>query len=125
MSVAISRTLGTESPSFWACCLGLLLGLGLVGGGLYLFAKAGTPAPLNTAVVLLGLTELATAYFALHHNRVAWAFALSINGTVATVLVFSAPRIRDWAEISIGVAMVPAVIFGILTLLHALKPEDF
>ena len=117
--------LSPASPSFAAAVIGGLAGLALVAFSIHLVANADTTQPLNVAIALLGITQLACSYFTLRLVRVAWAFALSINGTAAVVLLFSAPRIRDAAEVSILVALVPCMLASLLVILHSLKPEDF
>lgn len=120
-----SKLLSPASPSFVAAVIGGLTGLALLGFSIHLFANTGTSQPLNMAIVVLGITQLACAYYTLRTVRVAWAFALSINGTAAVVLLFSAPRIRDAADVSILVALLPCVLASVIVILHSLKPEDF
>lgn len=81
--------------------------------------------PLNVALLVLAIVEGAASFYMLKGKRVAWAFSLSVNGTCSVVLLFSAPRIRDAAEVSIVFALVPCLLFGVLVLLSSLKPEEF
>lgn len=119
------KTLSPASPSFAAAVIGGLTGLALLGFSVHLFANAGTTQPLNMAIAVLGIAQMACAYYTLRTVRVAWAFALSINGTAAVVLLFSAPRIRDAADVSILVALLPCMLASVIVILHSLKPEDF
>jgi len=80
---------------------------------------------LNVALLVLAVVEGSTGYFTMKGKRAAWAFALSINGTCSVVLLFTAPRIRDAADVSIFVALVPCLIFALLVMLLALNSEEF
>lgn len=112
-------------PSFFAGLAGIVVGLGMLGFSVYLFLFASTPAPLNLALGIVGLVNAATSLFTLQAVRVAWAFALSINGTAAVVFLFSAPRLRDAAGIPIIAALIPCLIFAAIVLMHALEPDEF
>ncbi len=120
-----SSVLTPSSPAFWGSAAGLVIGAGLLVYALYLFGGDSTPKTLNIALIVVALAEASTAFFTLKGSRVAWAFALSVNGTCSVVLLFSAPRIRDAADISIALALLPCLVLGVLVLLHSLKPEDF
>lgn len=117
--------LASHTPAFVACAFGILIGLGLIGFALYLIATTNTPIVMDVALIVIGLTECAASFYTIYRIRVAWAFALSINGTAFVVFLFSAPRIRDAAEVSIAVALIPCLIFGVLVLLHSLHTEEF
>ncbi len=125
LSSKSGAALSASSPSFTAALLGALIGLGLLVFSTHLFLNAHTSYPLNLAIAALGLGELACSYFVVRAVRVAWAFALSINGTAAVVLLFSAPRIRDAAEVSIALALLPSLLAFVIVILHSLKPEEF
>lgn len=125
-TLASSRgRLSSKSPAFVAAVLGILTGLGLMGFAVYLIGTAETPLTLDLALIVVGLIECVASFYTLQRVRVAWSFALSINGTVFAVLLFSAPRIRDAADVSIVVALIPSLIFGALVLLHSLQTDDF
>lgn len=113
------------SPVFWGSAGSIVVSVLLLCLGAYLSSGGETPIALNVALIVLALVEGATGYFTLKGKRVAWAFALSINGTCSVVLLFAAPRIRDAAEVSIFAALVPCLIFGALVFLQALQPEEF
>lgn len=118
-------TLKTTSFAFWGAVGSMLVSIALLGLGMYLFTKDGSPKPLNIALLVLALIEGATGFFTLQGKRVAWAFALSINGTCAVVLLFSAPRIRDALSVSLITALLPCLTFGFLVVLQSLSPEEF
>lgn len=120
-----SIALHATSFAFWGAAGSVLMSLVLVCLGLYLFTGEGTPMALNIALLVLALVEGTTGVFTLLGKRVAWAFSLSINGTCAVVMLFSAPRIRDAAQVSLFMALVPCLTFGLLVLLQSLSPEEF
>lgn len=113
------------SPAFWGSAGAILVGIFLLCLGAYLSSGGETPTAMNVALIVLALVEGATGFFTLKGKRVAWAFALSVNGTCSVVLLFAAPRIRDAADVSILVALLPCLVFGALVFLQALRPEEF
>ncbi len=124
-SSASGIVLQPASFAFWGAAGSILVSIVLAGFGLYLFKGSGTPMTLNIALLVLAVIEGTTGVFTLFGKRVAWAFSLSINGTCAVVMLFSAPRIRDAAQVSLVVALLPCLIFGFLVLLQSLSPEEF
>ncbi len=117
--------LQASSFSFWGAAGSILVSIVLVGFGIYLFTGNDTPMTLNVALLVLAVVEGVTGVFTLLGRRVAWAFSLSINGTCAVVMLFSAPRIRDAASVSLITALIPCLTFGMLVLLQSLSPEEF
>ena len=75
-------------------------------------------------MLLFALGESATSFFSIYRMRVAWAFALSLNGTAAAVLLFAAPKIRDSANISLTVGLLPCLVLAAIVVLHAMSPGD-
>ena len=126
-TTASADRLSPGSPSHIGSIAGLLAGLGLIAGGIYfmLAASSSTSITLNISLIVMGIAEFATSFYTLKRLRVAWSFALSINGTAFIVFLFTAPRIRDTAEVSIGLALIPCLIFGAMVLMHALHTDDF
>ncbi len=117
-------SLSASSPAFYASILGLIVGALMVVSGGYLLASTSTPLTLGIAVICVGVIEFAASFYTLKSLRVAWAFSLSINGTGFVVFLFSSARIRDAAEANIGVALLPALIFALIVILHALHSEE-
>ena len=117
--------LPANHPSFWAGWIGVVLGMSMMAFGGYLFLNSSQVATLNIAIIVVGLIQVASSFFSLRMVRVAWAFALSINGTAAIVTLFAAPRIRDAAEVSILVALLPCLLFAAIVLLHSFEPKEF
>ncbi len=101
------------------------MGVAMMVAGAYWMGGAETSATLNIAIMVVGLMEAAACFYALHLHRVAWAFALSINGTACIVMLFSAPRIRDASEIGLGVALAPSVLFGAIVVLYTIAENEF
>ena len=120
-----SGSLAPNSPAFVASLMGILVGVGLLGFAIYLMAATRTPMAMDVSLIVIGLSEIAACAYTIKRVRVAWSFALSINGSAFVVFLFSAPRIRDAAEVSIGIALVPCLIFGTLVLMHSLHTEEF
>ena len=119
-------TLKSGSPARWAAFVSLAIGAALILFGAWLLISgANTPVPLAIALTVIGALEAITGWFALHVQRVAWAFACSLNGVMAVVLLFGAPRVRDLAEVNIGLALLPMFVFGVVTLLYALAGDDY
>ncbi len=79
---------------------------------------------LIAALLLTGAATIAVSIFALRGVRIAWAFALSIHGTLFVVLLLAAPTIA-----SIGVpgalALAPALLCAAITTLFAFATNDF
>jgi hypothetical protein len=106
--------------------LGMLAGVLLVGFALrMLFGGSDTPMPFQLAVLLAGALELIVCGLTLRRNRAAWAFALSLNGTLAAIFLFGAPTLRDAFEITLLVGLLPTSGFALLTTLLAMGTEDF
>lgn len=121
-----TATLKAGSPARWAAYIGLMIGVGLIGlGGANLAGVGKQPIPLSVALVVLGVIELVTSWFSLRVVRSAWAFACSINGTMAVVMLFGAPKVRDTVEVFIGVALIPSFVFAVVTLLYAMASDDY
>jgi len=104
---------------------GLLAGLALIVAGLVTALSADPfPGPLYVSMWLVGLASMLSSFFALRRSRVAWAFATSINGTVAVVLLFAAPRIRDTFDLALITAALPAVALVVVTSLLAVSSPE-
>lgn len=119
------QNISSSSPAFIASVLGLIIGAFMLCSGAYLLVAGDMPITLGIAVVCVGIMEGAASYYTIRRFRVAWAFALSINGTAFVVFLFSSARIRDAVGTNILLALVPCLIFGLVVLLHALHSEEF
>lgn len=117
--------LSTSSPGYIGCFMAIAVGCAMVLLGGYLLFKGASSMPLKIALVLLGATNALLGLLGLQANRVAWSFALSLNGTLGVVFLFGAPKVRDAADIHLAIAIAPAFLFGITTTLLALSGRDF
>jgi hypothetical protein len=102
-------------PSASAGAFGAYLGMGfgltlLAMAALAVVGKVDLPTPLVLALFMGGPLQGVLCWKALHRSRVAWSFAVALSGTAALVCLFSAPKIRDALGLSIGMAILPAVV---------------
>jgi len=104
---------------------GVIAGIVLFAAGLYsMIAAQPPPLPLSVALVAVGFGNGLASFHALRRTRLAWAFATSINGTLAFVFLLAAPKLRDLFAWSLGVAGIPAVVLITVTTLLALSAPD-
>ena len=104
---------------------GVLAGAGLFLAGLYSFtAPEPPPMPLSFALIVIGFCGALSSFFALRLNRLAWGFSTSINGTMAVVMLFAGPRIRDQFEIDLSLALIPSVAFAVIAVLLSLSSAE-
>ncbi len=122
-----TNTLSASSLAYIAASLGCVLGLAtiILGAWLLVVKPPSISITLSVSVVVMGVIELGASYFTLQGKRVAWAFMMSINGTAAVVFLFSAPRIRDAADLSLSLAAVPCLLFAIVVGFGAFSSDDF
>jgi hypothetical protein len=116
--------LAVDSPAFWGSAGSALAGISVVLFSLWLFTTS-VSRSFVIAFLLYGVFMGVCGGFALRRLRVAWAFCLSLNITGFIVFLFSSAKIRDAAEISLGVAIVPCLICGVFAILLGLGSEDF
>lgn len=119
------KKLNSSEPAYFGCFLTIVIGVAMALLGAYLLVTGASAMPLKVALLLVGGAHALLGVLALQQNRVAWSFALSVNGTLAVVFLFGAPKVRDAAEINLGLAIAPAFIFGIATMLLALSGRAF
>jgi hypothetical protein len=124
--MAKSRSLlSSTSPARFGSYLGILAGVVLGGFGLrMLFGDSDKPIAFQLAVFLAGGLEVLLAVLTVRRSRAAWAFALSLNGTLAAIFLFGAPQLRDAFGISMIVGMLPTVGFAVITTLLAMSSEE-
>lgn len=126
MSQTRSSTLPAGSPVRFGCYLGLLCATVLAGYGLYMFFDGSDmPLPFRLSLLIGGVLQTILCLKTLRRSRAAWAFALSLNGTLGVVFLFGAPQLRDAFGMSLIGGLVPAVAFGVVTMLLATATEDF
>jgi hypothetical protein len=118
--------LPTGAPARFGCYLGLLAAAVLAGYGLYmLFGGSDMPIAFQVSLLLGGVLQAILCLTTLRRSRAAWAFALSLNGTLGVVFLFGAPKLRDAFDMSMIAGLVPALTFGVITMLLATATEDF
>jgi len=105
----------------------MMAGLVAFGFGcLGLFGPSSTmPMPQGIALVVAGLINWSSCFFALKRVRLAWAFALSLNGTAVLVFIFGAPKVRNAWHTTTVVGYLPAIIFLAITILLATSSEEY
>ena len=113
-----------SSPSWWASIVGACVGLALaVFAVLRLITGGDHSLVFLVALLHIGAAEMAISYFALRGHRAAWAFALSLNGTLCLVTLVGAPKLRDASGLPILVSLVPCAVFGVVAILHTLAVD--
>ena len=117
--------LPSASPGRYGSFLAIGLGIAMFALGIAMFFRDASTAPLRVALMIVGVAEVAVGYLSLYRNRVAWSFALSINGTAGVIFLFGAPKVRDAAGIGLGSALVPALILAVVTALLAASYDEF
>jgi hypothetical protein len=117
--------LPSKSPARLGSLLAMLAGVLLGYFALdMLITGSDMPVPFQLAVLFAGVLQLLLSWQTLRRSRAAWAFALSLNGTLAAIFLFGAPQLRDAFDISMIVGMLPAVGSGVITTLLAMGSED-
>ena len=117
--------LPASAPARFGSYLGLVAGVVLAGFGLsMLFGDSDKPVPFQLAVLLGGAIQLLVCSLTLRRSRAAWAFALSLNGTLAVLFLFGAPQLRDAFGVSMIIGMLPTVGFAVITTLLAMSSEE-
>ena len=118
--------LAGDSLARWACYASVLIGVLLVfHGGQGIMGDGTIPLPYSVAVVCVGVAEAVLSFWVLGRSRPAWAFLVSLNGTMAVATLFGGPRIRDTFEVHFVVALLPCLVFAAVTILASLGSDDF
>lgn len=121
----ISSVLPASSPARFGSYLGMAAGLVLAGFALrMLFGDSEKPPAFQIAVLVAGGLEVLLGVLTLRRSRAAWAFALSLNGTLAAIFLFGAPQLRDAFGVSMIVGMLPPIGFAAITTLLAMSSEE-
>lgn len=100
--------------------------IGIFGLGLWgFFSAKPPPMALLVSLLVIGFGGALLGWFTLRGRRIAWAFAVSLNGTLAAVLMFAGPRLRDLMGASLVVAELPALLFAVITTLLIVSGSVF
>jgi hypothetical protein len=104
-----------------------LLGVVLLGfGGYALFERGPTLRPLSIALILTGAAQIILGWRSIAvRSRGAWSFLMSINGTLFVVFLFGSPKLRDEFHTPLGVALIPCVLFAIVTVMLSLSAREY
>ncbi|ACY17983.1 hypothetical protein [Haliangium ochraceum] len=126
MTQTSSELLPGNSPARIGAYLGLVAGLAMLGYGLkILFGQSDTQVPFQVALCLGGLLQMLTSFFAIKRQRAAWAFALSLNGTLTVIFLFGATRLRDAFDVHVFLGLLPALVYAAVTILLAAGTEEY
>jgi hypothetical protein len=118
------RRLASGSPARLSAYAAAVIGVGLAGYGVHVMT-AGAPLPYAIALQIVGLTQIALSWLVLARNRIAWSFAVSLTGTIAVVLLFAGPKLRDMFEIPLAAALIPSLVFAALCTGFAVAGAEF
>jgi hypothetical protein len=98
----------------------MVIGAGLI---VWTLSRSGLPPQLTTAFLCAGTIELALGLGLLARSRVAWSFALSMDGVLVAVGMFALPAIgRVGASALVG-GLALATVAGTFGVLVAAKDE--
>jgi hypothetical protein len=106
MGVVVAGTLST----WWSGhVLTAMVGALLLAGGL---ASMSTDLPivLTVALFLFGVMAGVLAWRSWNGGRAAWSFAVALDGVLAVMTLFGAPKMRGLMGCDIWAALVPAVL---------------
>ncbi len=126
MTTAAKSTISTSSPAFGGAVLGMLLGLAFLGWSVYgVFGTPRPPAVLSIVMISAALIDILLCWGALRRSRGGWAFACSLNGSMAVVYLFGIPHVRDGLSVHVSIAVVPFLAFAMATALLAAGSREF
>ncbi len=118
-------SINSEATLKAATGLGFITGLAFFFYGVYLMFAGDKAWPFVAAMLLAGSVAALMAWYSLNKSRIAWSFALSLHGVGAVVFLFGAPKVRDGADLHMGIAMIPCLILSVTAILYALSSEQF
>lgn len=111
--------------------LGISAGIALLCWGLFVLFSGEAAMPAAIAFTAVGVLDIVLPALAVLKNRVAWAFTLSLNGTLFFIFLFGSPQVRDGlsarfeTDINIGIALLPAMAFGLITAFFAIASDEY
>jgi hypothetical protein len=115
-----------KSPGFVGATAGILVGLLVFGYGVMSFVDpVPPPLPKSVAMVVLGALEMLLCYFCMRRVRVAWSFAVSLNGVATVIFLFGAPKVRDAFDVNMLLGLLPMAVFLAITALLAAATDDY
>jgi len=105
--------------------LGFAVGVCFFVYGVYLMFLGDKPMPFAFTMLIGGAVNSLVSAYALRRSRVAWSFALSLNGVAAVVFLFGAPKIRDGLDLHILIALMPCIALSVATVMYWLAADQF
>ena len=123
MSANVSA-LSSQSPARWGAYLGLFCGCTCLVYGASTLGQS-RPLPYSIAFLLCGVVELATCWFTIFRRRIAWSFAVSLNGTGALIFLFAIPKVRDGFGVPAILAVLPFFVLTLTTILLSLGNDEY
>lgn len=115
-----------KSPGFIGAAAGILVGLLVFGYGIMSFIDVEPPPmPKSIAMVVLGFLQMVLCFYSMRRVRVAWAFAVSLNGVAAVLFLFGAPQVRNAFDVSMVLGLLPTVVFIAITALLVAASNEY
>jgi len=98
---------------YWARSVGHALtatvGVMMLAGGVATLTTD-LPFVLTVALLIFGVAAVALAWRSWQGGRAAWAFAVALDGVLALVTLFGAPKVRGLLHVDIWAALVPTTL---------------
>src|SRR5688500_17718009 len=109
--MATTRTVqeASDAPRMLGLALSALLGIGMTAIGLLSAGKA--QALLTIVHLVIGPLALWLTWKAFRRSRAAWAFLVALQSVLTIYYVFGGPTFKKLLDVSLGVAMFPAVLY--------------
>ncbi|HTJ45528.1 MAG TPA: hypothetical protein VL463_25665 [Kofleriaceae bacterium] len=83
------------------------------------------PVVLTVALLAFGISAITLAYFSWNGSRMAWSFAMVLDGVLAMFNLFGSTKIARLAGIPLGGAMLPFVLAVVSCIMLALVSKDY
>jgi hypothetical protein len=114
------------SPARFGAWAGMLVGVAAFIWGVSRFFVAEPPSAVySLAFVVAGLLNTLCCMLSLVRSRMAWAFAVSLNGTAAVLFLFGIPQVRDGLGTKTVFAAAPCLVFAIITALLVTGSDQY
>jgi hypothetical protein len=115
-----------KSPAFIGAAAGILVGLLVFGYGIMsFFETVPPPLPKSIAMVGLGFLEMLLCFYSMRRARVAWSFAVSLNGVATVLFLFGAPQVRDAFDVTMVLGLLPMLVFLVITTLLVAAGDEY
>lgn len=122
----VRTPLDGSSTALYGAGAGMIFGLIIFGYGLLkIVGGSHLPMLLSIAISFTGFAMGTLSFFVMNRSRLAWAFACSLSGVGAVILLLAAPKIRDVMDFHISLALAPSLAFAAILFLLFLGAPDF